>query len=234
MVERYLELLAPLGIDNPAIDFGLVEDAPARQWVHRWLNDIGLAGPFAVINPGAGWDSKRWPTQRLAKVANHLGQRWNLPTIVVWAGSRERAWADQIVALAPEHALLAPATSLMQLMELLRRARLMIASDTGPLHLAAAVGAPCLGLFGTTSREACGPYGEGCVSLQRAWDRSRWRKRPGADNWAVREITVEMAQLACDELLSKSPTAQNGFLPVDWGLRPNSNPASLPWPYRAA
>jgi ADP-heptose:LPS heptosyltransferase len=229
MVERYLELLAPLGIENPAVDFGLRRDRNAGQMIDQWLAKAELGEAPAVVNPGAGWDSKRWPVERFAAVAEHLGRRWNLPTAVVWAGPRERAWAEEIVRLAGGHARLMPATSLVQLMELLRRARLMVAADTGPLHLAAAVGTPCLGLFGPTSREECGPYGTDCDSLQRAQDRSRSRKHPGADNWAMREITVKLAQQACDDLLAKQAPAPVGLLPVAWNVLPVARQAPLVW-----
>jgi ADP-heptose:LPS heptosyltransferase len=225
MVDRYLELLRPLGIESPRVEFGLKGDDNAQDWVAGWLKSVGIAGPFAVVNPGAGWDSKRWPAERLGAVANHLAQHWKLPTVVVWAGMKERAWAEEIVSIAPRHAKLAPPTSLRQLTAVLRAARLMVASDTGPLHLAAAVDTPSVGLFGSTSREACGPYGEGCLSIQRALDRSHSRKRRGASNWAVREITVAMANSACDQVLEQARQRDASVLPLDWNLR-----STLGWP----
>ena len=202
MVERYLELLAPLGIERPQIDFGLVPDETAVGTNRVWLSRAELTSGYAVLNPGAGWDSKRWPVERFAEVAVELGQRWGLPSVIAWGGARERAWAEEIVAAAAGFALLAPSTTLLELTELLRQARLMVACDTGPLHLSAAVGTPSIGIFGTTRREQCGPYGEGNVSLQQAYDGSPARKHLGGDNWAVREVSVEQVSRACDELLS--------------------------------
>src|SRR5207342_2418516 len=130
-----------------------------------WLHDSGLERGFTVLNPGAGWDSKRWPLDRYAQVARYLTQRYELPSVVAWAGSREHEWAKQIVSGSGGQTMLAPAISLTELAALLRKTRLFIGSDTGPLHLAAAVGTPCVGLFGPTRPEVCGPYGSGHVSL---------------------------------------------------------------------
>ena len=201
MVERYLELLAPLGVDDAPPRFSLTIDPAAEQAVEPFLNRPELADGFAVINPGAGWDSKRWPVERFAAVARELGQRHSLSSVVVWGGKREAIAAEAVVRQAGGYAQLAPATSLLELAALLARARLVIASDTGPLHLAAALGTPCVGLFGSTRREACGPYGSGHIALQEAFDGSAGRKFAGADNWAMRRITAPMVTSACVELL---------------------------------
>jgi ADP-heptose:LPS heptosyltransferase len=74
--------------------------------------------------------------------------------------------ARQIAAGLSSRAVLAPPTDLDELTALLRRCSLMIAGDTGPLHLAAALGTPCLGLFGPTRAERNGPYGARCRGLQ--------------------------------------------------------------------
>ena len=116
-----------------------------------------LADGFAVINPGAGWPSKLWPPERFAAVARYLGHDRGLASLVVWAGPEEQAWARTIVAGSEGHARLAPPTSLVELAAVLRRARLFISSDTGPLHLAAAVDTPCVGLFGPMPAGATGP-----------------------------------------------------------------------------
>lgn len=204
MVERYLELLAPLGIERQAPRFGIEIDPRSEQAIESFVAKPELADGFAVINPGAGWDSKRWPAERFAAVARELGIQHGLPSVIVWGGQREHAAAGQIVAESSGHAQLAPATSLVELAALLKRARLMVAADTGPLHLAAAVGTPCVGIFGSTRREACGPYGAGHVALQAAFDGSAGRKLPGADNWAIRRVSVEAVTEACAEILSRS------------------------------
>jgi lipopolysaccharide heptosyltransferase I len=215
MVDRYLELLRPLGIEMHASDqprFEISIDAAARNKIGRFVSDTQRTDGFAVINPGAGWDSKRWPIGRFAEVARQLGIDYALPSVVAWGGSRERAWAEEIVAGSGGHASLAPATSLIELAALLTHAKVMIAADTGPLHLAAAVGTPSIGLFGSTRREACGPYGKGNIALQAAFDGSPGRKLAGADNWAVRRISVDQVLKACETVIFEQKCRANSLL----------------------
>lgn len=204
MVERYLELLGPLGIELATPCFGIKIDPAAERAIEPFVARPELADGFAVINPGAGWDSKRWPLARFTAVARWLGERHGLPSVVVWGGERERAAAGEVVAESASHALLAPPTSLVELAALVRQARIMVAGDTGPLHLAAAVGTPCVGIFGSTRREACGPYGAGNIALQEAFDGTSGRKLPGADNWAIRRIHAEMVAEACAAVLQRT------------------------------
>lgn len=199
-VRRYLELLRPLGAMEPRVRFDLAIPTAAQQAMDEALAACGVTGLYAVLNPGAGWDAKRWPEERYAQVARHLAAA-GLRSVVVWAGHRERTWAEMIVAEAGGAAILAPPTTLVELAAVLKRAHLFVGSDTGPLHLAAAVGTPCVALFGASSGLDCGPLGPSHMVLQRAHDRSPGRKRPGADNWAMRQISVAEVCAACDGLL---------------------------------
>lgn len=199
-VERYLELLQPLGIEPSPVRFGIVLPAAAMAAAGEFVEQAELCAGYAVLNPGAGWDSKRWPTERFSGVARRLALR-GLPSVVVWAGERERLWAEEIVDGSNGAARLAPQTSLLELAALLQRARLFVGSDTGPMHLAAAMGTQCVALFGASKGDECGPYGRGHVVLQKALDESVGRKRQGSDNWAMRMITVETVCAACDEAL---------------------------------
>ena len=201
-IDRYLELLEPLGIAPPPRRFGLRIPAEAERFGAEATACPPLRDGYAVLNQGAGWDSRLWPTERFAAVARQLGT-WGVGSLVTWGGRRERAWAEEVVGAAGGAAVLAPPTSLTELAAVIRRARLFLGADTGPLHMAGALGTPCVGLFGTTRREETGPQGPGHVLLQAAYDNADDRKRPGADNWAVRRITVEMAIVACREILDR-------------------------------
>lgn len=205
-VWRYLELLRPLGgqasCQEASPRFGLTIPLPVQQAMHQTTQRLAGFGPIAVLNPGAGWDSKRWPTERYAEVARHLGRR-GVRSVVAWGGAREKAWAEAIVAAAAPDAVLAPPTSLVELAAMLKQAALFVGSDTGPLHLAAAVGTPCVGLFGASSAQDCGPLGDQHILLQKAHDVSPGRKRPGADNWAMRRIEAAEVCVACDRLLDR-------------------------------
>ncbi len=206
VVDRYLQLLGPLGIDSPKVRFGVPDEIEERSTVAAFLRQARLAGGFAVLNPGASWDSKLWPADRYGQVARHLGQRHALPSVAVWGTERECAWGEQISALSGGHALLAPATSLPELAGLLRRARLFVGSDTGPLHLAAAVGTTCVGLYGPTRPEACGPYGNGNFALQAFYQAGSRGRRRHAANRAMRAIGAAAVCQACDTILERQST----------------------------
>ena len=135
---------------SPVLDFSRFEADPEGRLLP--LTEL----PFAVINPGAGQPSKRWSPARFAEVARSTRQ-FGLNPFVVW-GPGEKEIAETIAREGS--ALLAPKTSLRELAFILKRARVVIAGDTGPLHLAAALGTPVVGLFGPTNPRRNGPYGQ--------------------------------------------------------------------------
>jgi heptosyltransferase I len=208
IVEMNLELLRPLGIASPAVRFRLPRYAEQAALVERHLQQLGLSERFAVINPAAGWSSKLWPPERFAVVARHLEQVHGLPVLVVWGGPDERPLAERIVGEARGSALLAPSTSLWELAELARRAALFVASDTGPLHLAAAVGTPCVGLFGPMPAERNGPYGTKHMTVQKMQLPPSQRRLRRTDPTAMLAIMPEDVCRACDEAIEKNALAR--------------------------
>jgi lipopolysaccharide heptosyltransferase I len=201
VVERQLELLRPLGIATGPARFDIPVRPEARRFVQRYLDDFHLKNGYAVINPGAGWDSRLWPPDRYGRVARFLGETHRLPSVVAWSGAREQEWAETIVTRSGGHALLGPATTLPQLAALMASTRIFVGSDTGPLHLAAAMGAPCVSLHGTTEPKISGPYGQGHQVVQAFYQEGSSRERRKADNRAMRAITVEMVCEACVRVL---------------------------------
>jgi heptosyltransferase I len=208
VVDRSLELLAPLGIQQPAVQWQLPVDDASRRRMREAVARLGLDGPYAVINPGATWNSKLWELDRFGRVAQHLGARHRLPTLVVWGGGRERAAAEQIVAESGGHAVLAPPSTLIELAALIEGGRLFVSADTGPLHMAVAVGTPSIGLYGATRREDCGTYGSPHVALQVEYQGGSHKERRRADNRAMRLITAEMVCAECDAML-ESPSVED-------------------------
>jgi ADP-heptose:LPS heptosyltransferase len=203
LVDCQLELLQPLGIDSPQVQFRLPINPQAEEKANDFLQTAHLSGGYVVMNPGAGWDSRLWPADRFGRVARSVGQRHQVPTLVVWSGDRERAWAEQILTHSGGHAVLAPATSLPELAVFLQQARLFLGSDTGPLHLAHAVGTTCIGLHGTTRYQASGAYGDQHISIQDRYQAGTSRARRRASNDAMRAIEVERVVQACDEVLAR-------------------------------
>ncbi len=206
-VDRTLELVEPLGIVRPVVRFQVPIAQPERDAAARTLRELGIEGPFAIINAGAGWPSKLWPPERFSAVAGHLGRQWRLPSIVVWAGQQERTRAEAIVAGSGGQARLAPATTLRELAALAQQARMFVSSDTGPLHLAVAVGTPCVGLYGPWPAEENGPYGPGHVVIQKMAIRGPASERSFERRHASREfmesIDVPSVCAACDEVLGR-------------------------------
>jgi lipopolysaccharide heptosyltransferase I len=207
VIDRTLTLLRPLGIASPRVRYGLPRFAAAEELAERVVDENGLRDDFAVINPGAGWPSKRWPRPRFAEVARHLHRRWGLGSLVVWAGSEERAWAEEIVASAGPGAQLAPPTTLPQLAAVLRRACLFVSSDTGPLHLAAAEDIPCVALFGPTAAARNGPYGPQHEVVQKTSPGGPPHRGRTAGPDLMERITVEEVCRACDRVLGRRQQA---------------------------
>jgi lipopolysaccharide heptosyltransferase I len=202
IVDCHLDLLRPLGIQAPTVRFAIPETQQDAQTAARILHRAGIDGDFVIINPGAGWPSKRWPADRYAEVARHLGQVRGFPTLVLWAGHQEKAWAEQIVAGSGGHGRLPPPTTLAESAALSRRARMFLGSDTGPLHIAAAGGTPCVSLHGPTLAAHSGPYGAGHICLQQASLNGRFDpRRKTVSNELMRSIGVDLVCQACDRLL---------------------------------
>jgi lipopolysaccharide heptosyltransferase I len=227
VVQRNLAILRPLGIESPQVEFCMPEREEDRTAAEQiiassplpWgegpgvraespVNDPYTKGektvaPFAIINPGAGWPSKLWPTDRFAAVAKYLGEKHSLPTLVVWAGDAEKRMAEEIAAGSAGHAVVAPNTTLAELASLARKAKLFIGSDTGPLHLAAAVGAPCIGLYGPWAAKIHGPYGPRHIAIQKAFFDGPTHKKRTAPKELMEAISIEDVCEACDAILKR-------------------------------
>jgi len=168
VVEQYLALLTPLGIANPDIEFRLPGDAEAEARAETFLVSASIKprDRLVLMNPGAGRPEKQWPVEHYRVLARRLADEAGARVVVLW-GPGEEGDARMIAASAAG-GVAAPPTSLRELTALSRRATLVIAGDTGPLHIAAAVGIPCLGFYGPTSGVRNGPYGSGHRVLESA------------------------------------------------------------------
>jgi lipopolysaccharide heptosyltransferase I len=184
------------------------------------LASVRAAGihDFVVLNPGAAWPNKRWPPESFAAVARWIHQTYGWTPVVVW-GPGEEALADAIVAGAPGVAVRAPKTTFNDLLGLARASRVFVSGDTGPLHLACAMGAPVVALFGPTTEHRNGPWDDRDVSISR-YDqcechyqrvcRLRSRLRSGeapagfAAEWCLGTITVDEVTKAIAARVSAS------------------------------
>ena len=157
-----LGMLTMLGIAPGEPVFGLV--APRSASVAEAVAATGES--FALLNTGAAWPNKRWPAPRLAGLASQLRARRGLRSLVLW-GPGERALAEEVVAKADGAALLAPQTTIADIAALAAAAAVMVSGDTGPTHIASAMGTPLVGIYGPTRPERNGPLGTDDVSVSR-------------------------------------------------------------------
>jgi heptosyltransferase I len=162
VVEINLSLLTAIGIISGPPEFPIESvDSPAA----RLVSDR-TGGRFALLNPGAAWPNKRWPPSRFASLAIGLRERHGLTSVVLW-GPGEEALAQDVVAGAGGAAMLSPPTTIRDLVALARGAALMVSGDTGPTHIASAVGTPIVGIYGPTRPVRNGPLSPHDVTVSR-------------------------------------------------------------------
>ncbi|HMJ89255.1 MAG TPA: lipopolysaccharide heptosyltransferase II [Candidatus Acidoferrum sp.] len=164
-VDWYLDVLKLL--DVPVRwDF---EWLPKRETVAAELAKAWkLNGNTIVLQPGARWLNKRWPTEHFAEVVRLLHARDGLTKFVIIGGNADRALGEAVFAAAPEACIdLTGRTTLPEAVEIIRSSRLMVTNDTGPMHIAAALNTPVVGLFGPTNPARTGPYRQQHFALQR-------------------------------------------------------------------
>ncbi len=165
VIDKNLSLLQPLGISaEGSREFPLPRPAASVARVEAGLAGLG-AGALVILNPGGGWSSKLWPAERFGALARGLQGRGFVP-LVSW-GPGEQELAGRVVAASSGAARRSFPTGLLDYVELARRARLVIAADTGPLHLACAVGTPVVALFGPTDPARNGPFSPDDVVVRR-------------------------------------------------------------------
>jgi lipopolysaccharide heptosyltransferase I len=202
VVEINLGLLTVLGISSGPAEFPIepVDSAAARQVSER------TGGRFALLNPGAAWPNKRWPPSRLADVAIALRERHGLTSVVLW-GPGEEALAQEVVAAAGGAAMLSPATTIRDLVALTRGAALMVSGDTGPTHIASAVGTPIVGIYGPTRPARNGPLSPLDVTVSRdAVCECHHLRQCTRDRMCLLDIEVAEVVGAIERRLAAEPT----------------------------
>jgi len=157
-VDRYLWLGPMLGLPEGPPDFRLSVPASAQERIANLLCQHGLLDrPLAVLVPGTIWETKHWHVEEFAQVARHLGTTGR--AVVVAGTARERTRCQAVAAACQGACDLAGQTTLSELAALLQRAAVCLTNDSGPLHLAVALGRPVVSVFGPTDPLWIGPYG---------------------------------------------------------------------------
>jgi heptosyltransferase-1 len=156
VVERNISLAESAGARLGTIRFPLPQDADAESRMGRQL-EANQLDDFFILSPGGGWRSKCWPAVRYGERHQRLHERFGWRGIISY-GPGEEALSTEACRAAGNSSPLPLAMNLTELMAVLRRAKFVVAADTGPLHLAAALGMPAVGLYGPTDPARNGPY----------------------------------------------------------------------------
>ncbi|HET9402863.1 MAG TPA: glycosyltransferase family 9 protein [Candidatus Acidoferrales bacterium] len=204
MVGQNMELAIAAGATRIPAQFPLQVSGEAKRKVDTLLNNQ-RTNQFAVFSPGGGWRSKCWPAERFGEVAARVTREFGLRCLVN-AGPGEEEMA-RVAAKSSEGVLQElPAIPLDQLMAMLRRASLVVAADSGPLHLAVALGTPVVGLFGPTNPARNGPYRPDDIVVRNAGAAETTYKRRDAYSPAMLSITTEQVVDAIGRRLSVAAT----------------------------
>ena len=210
VIRKNLRLLRAVGVEDDDIRFPFA-DVPS-QALDDLRNRIPPDRAFALINPGAAWPNKRWPPERFGELATFLRDECGLTPVVLW-GPGEEGLADTVVAASSSAAIAAPPTRVADLVALARASALVVSGDTGPLHIATAVGAPTVSLFGPTDPERNGPFAPDDVVVSRYeacgchYDR-RCNQQP---EWCLGQVGVAEVCAAVQRRLRGASGTQRGF-----------------------
>lgn len=150
------ELSLRAGAANPTAKFSLSVPANAQEAIRGVLGKNGIE-EFAVLSPGGGWLSKCWPAGRYGELARRLYGVYGIRSVINY-GPGEDHLAQQVAAGAKDANPVPYSGSFNELVALLQKARFAVAGDTGPMHLANALGTKVVAIFGPTDPERNGPY----------------------------------------------------------------------------
>jgi ADP-heptose:LPS heptosyltransferase len=201
VIDKNLSLLRPLGLDVLGLrEFPLPPLDDEQRRVDALLRESGFH-EFVILNPGGGWESKLWPAPSFGVLARRLADEG--VRALVSFGPGEEGLADRVVAASGGAARKGFPTALREYVALARRARLVVAADTGPLHLACAVGTPVVALFGPTDPERNGPFrSEDPVVRRNPACAPCYRQRCPVHTGVMNDLSVEEVMAAVQKRLA--------------------------------
>ena len=191
-VDKYMKVADYLNCEKDSWKGNIPIRASDKISVDGLIRDHGLQEKILVgINPMAKWDTKLWEQEKFASIGDRLQKEF--PCKVIFTGSKgDRAKIDQIIDKMEEEPInLAGQTTLKELAYLYSKCEVVISTDTGPMHIAAAMGCPVVALFGPTAPWRTGPYGKGHSVIREEMQCSPCFKRRCSDLTCMKNITVE-------------------------------------------
>lgn len=170
-VTRYLEVLQRQGVDTTDAHPCLQLTEAERTAAHHFLAEVGLKSRRLLIgiHPGGNWEYKLWDGKNYAEVASILAEKFDA-TILLFAGPNERELQTQVAEMMRIPPILVTTDDLRHLTALISMCDVYIGNDTGPMHIAAAVGTRVVALFGSTNHIRSGPYGDPHTVVQSRMD----------------------------------------------------------------
>ncbi len=210
VIDQCLSLVEHLGARPDSREtsamFPLRISSEATAFVDGALTSAGV-GEYFVMSPSGGWISKCWPAERYGELHRRLGRRFGYRGLISYGpGERGLAEALRQAAGQPEPVLLE--MDVPQLMAALRRAQFFVGGDSGPLHLAVAVGAPVVGLYGPTDPARNGPYCPADIVIRNARPEHTTHRRGTTISDAMLSITVEQVEEAVVRRMAQVPSEQ--------------------------
>jgi len=210
---RGLMLLKAIGIPTSNVVYDIPVSEADHASVEALMTGQHLSGnrPLVAINPVALWETKLWFNDRFAELADRLVLEWDVD-VVYTGGPGDRGVIDEILSMMKAPAAnLAGWTTLKMLAALYQRSALLVTTDTGPMHLAAAIGTPVVALFGPTAPWRTGPFGDGHQVVRTAPECSPCFKRQCDEHRCrcMSDISVQMVYNCLGQTLAKPLPANN-------------------------
>lgn len=195
----------PLPVSDEAA--GRVKERLARLGIERFL----------VINPGGGWMSKRWAPERYAELIGELEHQARYTPLVTGSPAEEPTIREILERAQARRAQYYPST-VSEYIALIRRASLFVGGDTGPLHLAVAVGTPIVAIYGPTNPARNGPFAPGDIAIwnQKAEGRktgseaplqTHWHNKEGKNSAFISDVSVDAVRAAIEQRLAAADGA---------------------------
>jgi ADP-heptose:LPS heptosyltransferase len=172
-VEYHLDLARFLGCDTDALEWGIYLTKNEKEEVAQLLRNSGVLTPFICAHPGGRLPLKRWSPHRCASLYDRMIDRFELPLVILSAGS-EIGLAGQIAGMMRNRPiLLAGKTTIRQLSGVIAEAALLVCNDSAPMHIAAALGTPTVAIFGPSKSIETRPYENGHLVIEKDFP-CRW------------------------------------------------------------
>jgi heptosyltransferase-1 len=212
----YTDRVVPVGRHVAELNYSLAEHAGASRphapeyplrvpaggaaSIRSRLHDIGIGGDYIVVGPGGSWRAKCWPAERYGQFCRDFEKKFGMRVVVIH-GPGEQNLAREVLRVATPAQPVLISTTIEELMGLLAHAQCLVAADSGPLHLAAALGTPVVGLYGPTDPARNGPFVLGAMIVQKARPEEISYKRRADYSPAMLRITVDDVMAAVETLL---------------------------------